>query len=158
MKDASNYENARKVLNDIIVKLFRKILMIEERSMKNRGVHDLSITEIHTIEAIGTRSFRTMSEIAEKLDITMGTLTASVNRLEKKGYVRRERDTSDRRIVLASLTERGEFVEEVHKSFHQDMIDHILNDLKLGENQVLIRTLRNINEFFLREYGRSNGG
>lgn len=156
MTKQSNYENTRKVLNDIIVELFKNILSIEERSLKNRGVRDLSMTEIHTIEAIGTGFSKSMSEVAEQLDITTGTLTTSISRLEKKGYVMRTKDPKDRRLVLASLTKKGELVEKIHRNFHDEMIDHVLIGLKLDENQVLIKALQNINEFFLREYGGAN--
>lgn len=106
MDDKLNYENSRKIINDIIVELFKNILTIEERSLRNRGIRDLSMTEIHTIEAIGKGSYKTMSEIAEALNITMGTLTISINRLESKDYVYRSKDPNDRRVVLASLTKK----------------------------------------------------
>ena len=39
-----NYEDSRKVINGIIVELFKNILTIEEKSLKDRGIKDLSIT------------------------------------------------------------------------------------------------------------------
>ncbi|SEN69905.1 MarR family winged helix-turn-helix transcriptional regulator [Peptostreptococcus russellii] len=156
MDDKLNYENSRKIINDIIVELFKNILTIEERSLRNRGIRDLSMTEIHTIEAIGKGSYKTMSEIAEALNITMGTLTISINRLESKDYVYRSKDPNDRRVVLASLTKKGELVDKIHKNFHDEMIDHVMVDLKLDEDQALINALKNINEFFLKEYGGKN--
>ena len=114
------------------------------------------MTEIHTIEAIGKGSYKTMSEIAEALNITMGTLTISINRLESKDYVYRSKDPNDRRVVLASLTKKGELVDKIHKNFHDEMIDHVMVDLKLDEDQALINALKNINEFFLKEYGGKN--
>jgi len=155
LDDKLNYENSRKIINDIIVELFKNIL-IEERSLRNRGIRDLSMTEIHTIEAIGKGSYKTMSEIAEALNITMGTLTISINRLESKDYVYRSKDPNDRRVVLASLTKKGELVDKIHKNFHDEMIDHVMVDLKLDEDQALINALKNINEFFLKEYGGKN--
>ena len=134
----------------------KNILTIEERSLRNRGIRDLSMTEIHTIEAIGKGSYKTMSEIAEALNITMGTLTISINRLESKDYVYRSKDPNDRRVVLASLTKKGELVDKIHKNFHDEMIDHVMVDLKLDEDQALINALKNINEFFLKEYGGKN--
>nr|WP_307760303.1 MarR family transcriptional regulator [uncultured Peptostreptococcus sp.] len=156
MDDELNYANSRKIINDIIVELFKNILTIEERSLRNRGIRDLSMTEIHTIEAIGKGSYKTMSEIAEALNITMGTLTISINRLESKDYVYRSKDPNDRRVVLASLTKKGELVDKIHKNFHDEMIDHVMVDLKLDEDQALINALKNINEFFLKEYGGKN--
>ncbi len=156
MEDRSNYENSRKIINEIVVELLKNILTIEERSLRNRGIKNLSMTEIHTIEAIGKSYTKTMSEIAESLNITMGTLTTSINRLENKEYVCRSKDVNDRRVVLVNLTNKGELVDKIHKNFHEEMINHAMIDLKLDEDRDLIKALKNINEFFLKEYGGKN--
>jgi len=44
-------------------------------------------------------------ELAEQASLTTGTVTAVVDRLEKKGYLRRVADPSDRRRVLVETTE-----------------------------------------------------
>ena len=93
-------------LNSLLVQLFNDILHIEEKVLKSSEIKDLSITEIHTIDAIGTQGNRTMGEIAHDLRITVGTLTSAINRLIKKGYAERSRTEEDRRVVLVSLTER----------------------------------------------------
>ena len=151
-----NYEDSRKVINGIIVELFKNILTIEEKSLKDRGIKDLSITEIHVIEAIGIGNRKMMSEIADILEVTMGTLTIAMTKLEKKGYVVRKRDERDRRIVVCSLTRRGVLAEKIHRNFHDEMIDHLMVDLKLEEEPALIQALKNINAFFIREYGGKN--
>ena len=73
-----NYEDSRKVINGIIVELFKNILTIEEKSLKDRGIKDLSITEIHVIEAIGIGNRNMMSEIADILYVTMVSLSISL--------------------------------------------------------------------------------
>lgn len=149
-----SYHESRRLLNEIIVELFNNILTIEERSLKKRGIKDLTMTEIHAIEAIGPDGNKTMSEVAESLDITMGTLTTTMSKLEKKGYAQRTKDPKDRRVVVASLTRKGELVEKIHRNFHEEMIDHAMADLKIDEDKALVRALQNINDFFIKEYGR----
>jgi len=148
-----SYEDSRRVINDIVADLFKNILTIEERSLRQRGIKDLSMSEIHALEAIGTGDGRMMSEVADTLDITMGTLTTTISKLESKGYAKREKDPNDRRVVIASLTRKGILVDKIHRHFHEEMIDHLMIDLKLDENQALINALMNINDFFLKEYG-----
>ena len=94
------------ILNKLLVQLFNDILQIEEKSLKNTQFTDLSITEIHTIEAIGLDRSRTMGEIAHDLRITVGTLTTAITKLIKKGYVERKRIEEDRRVVLVNLTSK----------------------------------------------------
>lgn len=140
------------ILNKLLVQLFNDILHIEEKEMKNTEFDNLSITEIHTIEAIGTEGNRTMGEIAHDLRITVGTLTTAINRLIKKGYVERKRIEEDRRVVLVNLTERGEKVFNVHSLFHKEMIDTILEEFKGEDLEILTKILSKISRFFERKY------
>ena len=123
--------NPMKLINDILVDLFKNILDIEEQALKDRGIIDLSMNEMHTLEAIGYEDVKTMSETAEILKITLGTLTTSVNRLVKKGYVQRLQDEKDRRIVLIKLTDKGQEAYKIHEDFHMEMVAKMLIDLNL---------------------------
>ncbi len=144
--------SAEEILNRLLVQLFNDILHIEEKAMKNTEFTDLSITEIHTIEAIGTEGNRTMGEIAHDLRITVGTLTTAINRLIKKGYVERKRIEEDRRVVLVSLTESGKAVFLTHSVFHKEMIDEILESFQGEDLEVLNKILRKAIRFFERKY------
>ncbi|MEG0249853.1 MAG: MarR family transcriptional regulator [Peptostreptococcus sp.] len=153
IEEDHTFEDSKKIINEIIVELFNNIMMIEEKAVRMRGISDLSMSEIHAIDAIGIgEEGKMMSEVAEELHITMGTLTATMTKLEKKGYAKREKDPTDRRVVLASLTRKGELANKIHKNFHDEMIDRVMIDLDLHEDKILIRSLRNINEFFIKEY------
>jgi DNA-binding MarR family transcriptional regulator len=55
----------------------------------------------------GTPGRATHTELAQRCLITPATLTGIVSTLEKAGYVTRERDESDRRVVWLRLTETG---------------------------------------------------
>ena len=136
------------VLNNILVKLFNNILRIEEFALKSAPFNDLSITEMHTIEAIGIERARTMSEVALDLKITVGTLTTAINKLIKKGYVNRRRIEEDRRVVMIELTEKGTLAYKVHEKFHEEMIEHVLG---INEEEVLISSLGKLDKFFQKK-------
>lgn len=139
-------------LNELLVKLFNDILQIEEQALKDDEFNDLSITEIHVIEAIGLIQERNMSSVARDLDITIGTLTIAINNLLKKGYVNRTRSEEDRRIVLISLTEKGKEAYNHHSEFHDEMIKTTISRLSDDEMKVLISALENINGYFKEKY------
>lgn len=139
-------------LNELLVKLFNEILHIEELSLKDEDLNDLSITEVHAIEAIGHSQARNMSAVARDLDITIGTLTIAINNLVRKGYVHRIRSEEDRRIVLISLTAKGQKAYEKHAEFHDDMIKTVIAKLSEEEMRVLISALGNINGYFKEKY------
>ena len=147
MKNTTEY-----VLNKLLVQLFNDILQIEKNDMNNTEFKDLSITEIHTIEAIGKEGNRTMGEIANDLRITVGTLTTAINRLIKKGYVERKRIEEDRRVVVVYLTESGKKVFDEHTLFHKEMIDEVAKNFEDYELKVLTKALSKVSEFFEDKY------
>ena len=147
MKNTTEY-----VLNKLLLQLFNDILQIEKNAMNNTEFKDLSITEIHTIEAIGKEGNRTMGEIANDLRITVGTLTTAINRLIKKGYVERKRIEEDRRVVVVYLTESGKKVFDEHTLFHKEMIDEVAKNFEDYELKVLTKALSKVSEFFEDKY------
>jgi DNA-binding MarR family transcriptional regulator len=140
------------VLNELLVDIFNDILTIEQRALSEGEFKDLSITEIHTIEAIGMYEARSMSEVAKDLKITVGTLTTAINNLVKKGYVERKRVEEDRRVVLVQLTKRGKLAYRIHDMFHKNMIRETIRDLSEQEEQVLVGSLEKLNIFFKSKY------
>ena len=138
----------RKEIDDLLSDTFKSILRIEERSLDNRLTRGLTITEIHTIEAVGYAERNPMNVVAARLDVTLATLTIAVNRLVKKGFIERVRDENDRRRVLISLTKRGREVYRVHGLFHKRMIDEALDDLTEQEERVLVNALGKVKRFF----------
>ena len=136
------------MLNSILVKLFNDILSIEEKALITDEFKDISVTDMHIIEAVGIDKPRTMSTISKSLGVTMGTLTTGINGLVKKGYVVRNRSELDRRIVYASLTDKGVAAYHHHMNFHKDMIDSIMQDLSEEEAAVLNKTFNRLEAFF----------
>ena len=135
-------------LNEVLVKLFRDITTIEERAIKTGEYKELPVNDMHVIEAIDIHEPKNMSTVAKSLSVTTGTLTISVNGLVKKGYVERTRSEEDRRVVLISLTEKGRRAFAQHERFHQDMIDAIVESLSQEEQEILEKSLCNLNQFF----------
>ena len=142
-------------LNEMLVKLFRSINVIEERAIRTGEYRDVTANDMHVIEAIGTEEAKNMTSVARSLDVTTGTLTIAVNSLVKKGYVDRVRSEEDRRVVLISLSEKGKRAYLHHREFHDQMIDAVIEELTEEEQQVLERALRKLNKFFMAKADRT---
>ena len=140
--------NITSTLNEVLVKLFRDINTIEERAIKTGEYKELTVNDMHVIEAIDIHEPKNMTTVAKALLVTTGTLTISVNGLVKKGYVERTRSEEDRRVVLISLTRKGRKAYIQHQRFHQQMIDAVVDGLDQEEQRVLEHALRNVNQFF----------
>ena len=145
-------DNSKLVLNELLVDLFNNILRIEEKALHDGETKDLSVTEMHTLEAIGTSGERSMSEVARKLNITVGTLTIAINKLIGKGYVVRRRIEEDKRVVLVGLTEKGLNANRIHERFHDEMVKATIDQLSEQEEEILIGSLSKLSEFFKEKY------
>ena len=139
------------MLIDILVNLFNEILVIEEKALTASEFKDISGNDMHILEAIGIQDPRNMSSVAKTLSVTVGTLTIAINNLVKKGYVNRARSEEDRRVVLLSLSEKGEKAFYHHKKFHDDMIKAVTEDLDGDAIEALTRALNKLRKFF-RQY------
>lgn len=149
-------KNIKTILNELLVSTFNEILTIEQTALKSGKLNDLSVTEIHTIEAIGMYKPRTMSEVAGDLGITVGTLTTAINNLVKKEYVERQKDENDRRVVKIVLTKKGKLAYRVHEKFHSDMIKATIEGLTDEEEVLLADALGKLNDFFKNNYLEKN--
>ncbi|HOI47035.1 MAG TPA: MarR family transcriptional regulator [Bacilli bacterium] len=142
---------AKALINELLVEVFNHILSIEEDILESKGIK-LSMNEIHILEAIRNSDEPIMTNLAKKLRITTGTLTASIDRLVNKKYVVRYQEETDRRKVLVKLTELADDVLKVHDDFHNEMIDAMFEDMKIDEDEVLLKSLENIVIYFKNKY------
>jgi DNA-binding MarR family transcriptional regulator len=141
-------------IDAILARLFISTFKVEERAIAESSSGKISISELHVLREIGMGSARTMTQIARGLKISVSALTIAMNKLEKKRYVRRERDTEDHRIVKVSLTDDGIEAFEYHDAFHKKMVDDALSQLTDEERDVLWRTLVKLDAYFAREWAR----
>ena len=139
--------NKKEIINTLLVDLFNHILRIEEESLQKLGVK-LTMTEVHVLEAIELSENKTMTEVANRLNITLGTLTTSINRLVRKNMVIKTRNKTDKRVYNLSLTNEALDVLKVHDQFHDEMIQALLDDLMIDEDDLLISSLENISNYF----------
>ncbi|MEG0830159.1 MAG: nitronate monooxygenase [Anaerovoracaceae bacterium] len=139
-------ENIKKI-NDILVNLFNMVLKMEEKSIKDSTRHDLSITELHTLVAIGDGRPKTMTQVASILKVNVSTLTVAINRLVKKGYADRFRIPEDRRIVKIRLTEEGVSAVKEHEAFHMEMISEAIAQIPKDEIEPFIESIDKINQY-----------
>ena len=127
-------DEIEKKVNHVLVRLINEIWKCEEKVLITEEFQDLTNTDMHVIEAVGLGSGDTMTPIAKRLNVTVGTLTTSMNRLVSKGYVIRTRSEADRRIVQVHLTERGIAAYHHHEDYHRRMTRGIIE--RLGPEQL----------------------
>ncbi len=135
-------------VNDVLVHLFYQIMDLEENAIITDEYKDLSVNDMHIIEAIGLGEGSNMSTIAKRMDITVGSLTTSMNSIVNKGYAVRKRSETDRRVVFIQLTEKGEQAYHHHAGFHASMTEAVVQKISPEEMPMLVDMLNNLTEFF----------
>lgn len=137
-------------INEMLVTTYRSIGVIEEAMLKDMSSGQLSISEMHMIEAIGRdkEAGRIITDIAAELNVTMPSVTMAIKKLEKKGYVLKRRCSEDGRRVYVSLTKEGLRADIAHRYFHRQMVKTLVTKLSAYEKETLLNCLRELNTFF----------
>ena len=95
-----------------------KRAMVAVRRLRGRETHrsdQLSYAQYGLLFGLAGMCERSARDLAEHADLTPATVAQMLESLETQGLVTRTRSEQDRRIVLSSLTERGEqLVAERH--------------------------------------------
>ena len=109
------------------------------RGLKGECCGDLSQPEYRALCLAYEWQQYSMQEIAKDLGFTKGGATRVVNRLEKKGYIERQRSLEDGRVCCVKVTSLGsELVKSVSRDI-EDRIDRIMFNIDSGM-QVVIKT------------------
>jgi MarR family transcriptional regulator, 2-MHQ and catechol-resistance regulon repressor len=104
----------------------------------------LQLSEFAIMEVLLHKGALPIKVIGEKVLLTSGSMTAAVNRLQKKGFVKRVPDDRDGRSFYIHLTDDGRKVIKQAFEKHAKNLEMITSDLKADERQMLIRLLKRI--------------
>ena len=143
-------------LNELLVNTFRAIRTIEETMLSDLSNENLSIGEMHIIEAIGASARepglhsqgRTITEIAQAQSISLPSATVAVKKLERKGYVYKSRGRDDARRIYVRLTPLGQRADISHRYFHRQMVNAVARAMPEADRDALIDGLKALNTFF----------
>jgi DNA-binding MarR family transcriptional regulator len=130
-------------LSESIIQFYEKIHSWELGVARNNG---LSVQQNHTIEIVGSSGPIRMKPLAEKLSVTMGTLTVMVDRLEKSGYLIRQKDPDDARGFNIVLTSKGHGIHDEHHAYHLKLAEDITSHLDDEQTNGFLNTIKTLNE------------
>lgn len=136
-------------LSELLERTYYSVIQIEEHMVKGAKSLNLSIGEIHLIEAVakGQEEGKTISELSEMQSISLPSVTLAINKLVKKGYVVKSKSPQDGRVVNVTLTKRGQKVNNVHQHFHKLMIASVTDALSQEELDAMVKGIVKLNEF-----------
>ena len=104
----------------------------------------INFQEAHLLMSIGMQGPLTMSEIARVLQLKLSSVTAVVDKLEEKHFVRRARSERDRRLVRVELTAAGRKFHNLVEAAHLTLTDSMLKILDPAERETFMALFRKI--------------
>ena len=137
-------------LNRLLVSTYRDVGKLEEGMLHSVSGMEVSIGELHLLEAIGENRERGMlvCELAQRMELTPPTVTVAINKLMYKGYVQKTKSTLDKRSVIVTLTRTGKKINAAHRYFHEQMVRNIEKLLSPEEREGMLRGMQSLNTFF----------
>jgi MarR family 2-MHQ and catechol resistance regulon transcriptional repressor len=129
---------------DTYIKLSRARKVMGYRTGQLLAEYGLTESQFGSLEALYFLGPMCQKAIGEKLLVSGGNMTMVITNLEKRGYVSRRRDQSDRRQFTVSLTEEGRrLIDELFPKHAQRIVElmSILEDDEQDHLGMLCKTL-----------------
>ncbi len=104
----------------------------------------VNVQEAHVLLSIGPRGHMTMSEIADRLQLSLSSMTAVIDKLENKKFILRSRQAKDRRVIEVTLTNAGRKFYDLVEGAHLKFMTQFLNILSTNEQDILLKLFRKV--------------
>ena len=128
------------------VRLNMTYQLVNHEIQKTLKKENLTPSQLDILVCLGRTGGLTLGEIGNRLLVSGGNITGVVDRLERSGYVYRDRDKDDRRVVSAKLTPKG---AELHKEIlpvFKRKLNETMNVLEPEEQRQLNRLLKKLSQ------------
>lgn len=104
----------------------------------------LNPTEFAVLELLYHKGRQPLQQIGNKILLASGSITYVIDKLEKRGYLRRVSCDSDRRVTYAEITDEGtEFMDGLFPE-HEQHLHELLSVLTPEEKDTVIELLKKL--------------
>lgn len=128
----------------LFVVLSKAYKVIMDRAVKDMKKHGLAEKEFAVLELLYHKGRFPLQQIGEKILVTSGGVTYTIDKLENKGLLRRVACSEDRRVIYAEITDEGaEFMRRIFPS-HAEAIHQMMKVLSIEERKTMIDMLKKL--------------
>lgn len=125
---------------------------IEEALQEQVESHGLSFTEFAVLEALLHKGTLPIGEIGQRVLLTSGSMTYVIDKLERRGLIRRRACAEDRRIVYAELTEDGRALIDVVFHEHAALLRDLMRGLDVEDMEMAAGLIKQLG-LYAHEHG-----
>ena len=125
------------------------VLMKAYRTLKHHATRsiealDMCMSDFAILEALLHKGPQTVRELGRRIDLTSGSMTAAIDRLETRRLVARADHATDRRAWVIHLTSAGKALITRVFAGHQDAMEKAVSGLSRAERATLTDLLKRL--------------
>ena len=119
-------------------------MMNRARSMYQE--FDLNRSQASVLFSLHQKKSMSQKELAVQLNMTPPSITSTIQKMERSGYISRKPDQSDQRIMRLELTGKGESCIQTVKMIADQMEEMLFRGMSAEEKILFRRFLMQIND------------
>ncbi|GBG96169.1 MarR family winged helix-turn-helix transcriptional regulator [Lactococcus termiticola] len=116
-------------VNEWLIQLFHDFMILEEQFLKESDYSEVTVKELQQLTLVHTLGSCRATDIAKNQKLALSTITITLNRLESKGYIKRDRSEKDRRVTHVALTDEGEALCAKHREYFRSITESLMNSV-----------------------------
>jgi len=102
---------------------------------------DISAHQASILDHLDDVDPMSMTDLAGHMGVTVATMSLAIDRLERRKYVRRDRDPKDRRRVLLRITPAGVRLREAKSVLDPVRVEQVLAHLSPADREAALKGL-----------------
>src|SRR5262245_39354117 len=125
----------------VLMKAHRTLMRHATRSIE---ALDMCLSDFAILEALLHKGPQSVSELARRIDLTSGSMTAAIDRLETRQLLALADHATDRRAWVIHLTPEGKALITKVFAGHQDAMEKSMSGLSRAERAILTDLLKRL--------------
>ncbi|MGA8761904.1 MAG: MarR family transcriptional regulator [Candidatus Sulfotelmatobacter sp.] len=125
------------------------VLMKAQQSLLKHALRSISssrlcFSDFAVLEVLLHKGPQPVNVLGTRVSLSSGSATTAIDRLEKKGLVRRAADATDRRARIVHLTEKGKTLISAAFRQHEADMEAVTSSLSAAEKATLAGLLKKL--------------
>ena len=133
-------------ISEIMQSLRRIIKSIQDYSQEVSNKFGITGPQLWVLKIISGNENLSLGELSKRIYLHPSSITGLVDRLEKKGYVLRDRGQEDRRVIKVQLTSEGKKLVRKAPNPIQGKMIYGLRKLRKGKLNLLCNSIQELVE------------
>ncbi|MBB6144946.1 DNA-binding MarR family transcriptional regulator [Silvibacterium bohemicum] len=111
------------------------------------GGNTVTERQASVLDHLDEKQPTTLSKLAEHMGVSRSTMSITVSRLVRGGYVARRKDALDTRSVALTLTRAGVRVREENALLHPELVRQILRRMRAEEMEGALHGIESLAKY-----------